>query len=91
MANAPTQVRIDPEVKKEANELFKTLGLDMSTAINIFLNQCILIGGLPFEVKVPSYKKEVLEAMEEAKRISRDPNVKGYSSLEELKKALDEE
>lgn len=91
MANAQTQVRIDPIVKRNANELFKTLGLDMSTAINIFLNQCILTGGLPFEVKVPSYKKEVLEAMEEAKRISRDPNVKGYSSIEELKKALDEE
>ena len=88
-SNAPTQVRINPTTKK-ANELFKILGLDMSTAINIFLNQCILRNELPFEVKVPSFKQEVIDAMEEAIRISKDPNAKSYSSLEELNKALDE-
>ena len=34
-----TQIRIDKEVKKEANELFDDLGLDMSSAVNIFLRQ----------------------------------------------------
>lgn len=43
------------------------------------------------EVEFPRYKEEVLEAMEEAKRISRDPNIKGYSSLSEALKVLDED
>ena len=42
MATVPTQVRIDGNVKKQANELFAQLGLDMSSAMNIFLRQCIL-------------------------------------------------
>lgn len=89
MATVPTQVRIDEDVKKSAVELFSQLGMDMSSAINIFLKQCILKNGLPFAVELPKYKPEVLEAMEEAKRISRDPNVKGYTDLEEIFRELD--
>lgn len=44
MATIPTQIRIDEHVKKEATELFGLLGLDMSSAINMFLNQCVLRG-----------------------------------------------
>ena len=90
MATTPTQIRIDTEVKKQANELFSTLGMDMSGAVNIFLKQCLLRGGLPFSVEVPHYSKKVLDAMSEAKRISHDPDVPGYSSMEDLKKALEE-
>ena len=50
MATVPTQIRIDTEVKKQANELFGTLGMDMSSAVNIFLKQCILRGGIPFTI-----------------------------------------
>ena len=63
----------------------------MSSAVNIFLRQCLLRGGLPFSVEVPKYNEETLAAMEEAKRISRDSNVQGYSSINELFKALEEE
>ncbi len=72
-----TQIRIDSEIKKQANELFATLGLDMSTAVNLFLHQCVLRGGLPFRVEQPRYSDEALEAMAEAIRISKDPNAKG--------------
>ncbi|MED9905038.1 MAG: type II toxin-antitoxin system RelB/DinJ family antitoxin [Lachnospiraceae bacterium] len=89
MATVPTQVRIDEELKKQAVELFSQLGLDMSGAMNIFLKQCVLRNGLPFSVELPQYKPEVLEAMEEAKRISRDPNVKKYDSFAEGLKDLD--
>ena len=47
-------------------------------------------GGLPFNVEIPNYSQQTLEAMEEAKGLSQDPNVKGYQSMEELKKALEE-
>lgn len=90
MATVPTQVRIDEELKKQAVELFSQLGMDMSSAMNMFLKQCVLRGGLPFQVELPQYKSEVLEAMEEAKRISRDPSTKRYNSFSEALEDLDE-
>lgn len=68
MATVPTQIRIDAHVKEEAAALFVELGLDMSSAVNIFLRQCILHGGLPFSVEVPSYDHAELEARVEAER-----------------------
>ena len=90
MANTPTQIRIDADIKKQVSELFSELGLDMSSAVNLFLHQCVLRGGLPFSVELPGYNQSTLNAMEEARRISRDPDVRGYSSMEELEKALDD-
>ena len=51
--------------------------------MNIFLRQCVLRDSLPFAVEVPKYKPEVLAAMEEAKRISRDSETKKYNSFSE--------
>ena len=87
----PTQIRIDADIKKQANELFKSIGLDMSTAVNLFLYQCVLRGGLPFKVEKPQFNDETLAAILEGIKIANDPNVKGYTSIEELKKALMEE
>ena len=89
MATSPTQVRIDSEIKEQASKLFDSLGLDMSSAVNLFLHQCILRGGLPFSVELPQYSTDTLDAIIEAKRISRDASVKGYKTLDELKAALD--
>jgi DNA-damage-inducible protein J len=84
MTTTPTQIRIEETTKKQAVELLEGLGLNLSEAVNMFLKQVILQRGLPFEVKYPEYKLEVLEAMEEAKRISRDPNVKGFTDIDDL-------
>ncbi|WP_442914575.1 type II toxin-antitoxin system RelB/DinJ family antitoxin [Lactimicrobium sp.] len=89
MSTVPTQIRIDENVKKQANELFNELGMDMSSAVNIFLRQCVLRGGIPFNIVIPQYSQKVLDAASEAKRISRDPGVPGYTSMDELKKALE--
>ena len=89
MATVPTQARIDENIKKQATELFSQLGMDMSSAINIFLRQCVMRGGLPFEVVVPQYKSEVIEAMEEAKAISKDPNTKRYNSFSDVMEDID--
>lgn len=90
MATTPTQIRIDADIKKQATDLFNKLGLDMSGAVNLFLHQCVLRGGLPFNVEMPRYSQRTLDAMDEARRISRDPGVKGYTDMEELRKALEE-
>ena len=92
MATSPTQIRIDSTVKKDANELFSELGIDMSSAVNIFLRQCILRGGLPFKVEVPKYNAETLAAMQEARDImSGKIQTTSYSTTDELLKALNAE
>ena len=89
MATVPTQVRVDENLKKQATELFLNLGMDMSSAINIFLKQCVLRGGLPFSVEIPQYRPEVMDAMEEAKKLSKDPNAKRYSNFSAALEELD--
>ena len=89
MSTVPTQIRIDRDIKEQAGVLFSELGLDMSGAVNLFLHQCVLRGGIPFSIEMPRYKESALVAMEEARRISRDPNVPSYDSMEDLKRALD--
>ena len=89
MATSPTQIRIDSNVKTEANELFKELGIDMSSAVNIFLRQCVLHRGLPFKVEVPKFNAETLAAMEEARDImSGKIQATSYNSTDELFKDL---
>ena len=84
----PTQIRIEENTKRQAVELLEGLGLNLSDAVNMFLRQVILRKGIPCEVAYPEdvweFRTEVLEAMEEAKRISRETNVKGYTDVEEL-------
>lgn len=46
-------------------------------------------GGLPFTIEVPQYSKELLDAAYEARRISHDPDIKGYTNIDDLKKALE--
>lgn len=89
MATVPTQIRIDEDLKKQASELFGQLGMDMSSAMNIFLRQCVLRGGLPFSVEFPNYKPEVIASMEEARRMSKDPDIKKYNSFSEALEDMD--
>ena len=80
---ATVTARVDENVKKEAETLFKKMGLNMSTAMNLFLKKCILEQGIQFELKVPN--KETLKAMQETEDIlSGKIERKGYNSAEEL-------
>ena len=69
MATSPTQIRIDENTKQQAVTLLEGLGLNLSDAVNMFLKQVILQNGIPFEVKYPEFKPEVIAAMEEAKAL----------------------
>ena len=75
-------VRVDENVKKQAGELFEELGLDMSTAMNMFLRQSIRHGGLPFEVKTG--KAETLAAIQEGRELLKNPNRKTYDTFSDL-------
>ena len=82
---ANLNIRIEPETKKMAEELFKTFGISVTDAVNIFLHQSLLVGGLPFEVRQPRYNAETEAAMGEADDIiSGKIQAKSYVSLQEI-------
>ena len=64
--------------------LFTELGMNLTTALNIFVRQSLREGGIPFEVRLEQPNKETIAAMLEAERIAKDPSVKGYNDLDEL-------
>ena len=86
MATAVLQTRVDTETKLEAESLFNSLGLDITTAIRLFLRQSINQQRIPFDIVPPKYNfsEETLAAIDEARRISKDSSVKSYSSVKEL-------
>lgn len=89
---ATINVRTDPNIKANAENLFSSLGMTVAEAINIFLHQSLLTGGLPFEVRQPHYNAETLAAIQEARDIaSGKVQTKVYSSAEELFDELDRE
>jgi len=75
---------MDSDVKARADALFAELGMNLSTAFNIFVRQSLREGGIPFEVRLERPTKETMAAMMEAERIAKDPSVKGYRDLDEL-------
>lgn len=87
MSKIATQIRVDYKLKRDAQYLFDTLGLDMSTAINLFLSQCILNGGLPFEIKKPVYNEETLRDLSESLLETQQPSIV-FDSVEEMNKDL---
>ena len=74
-----TNVYLDADIKKKAQEVFKHYNMGLSDAFNIFLAQSVLERGLPFEVKIPN--KETVEAIKDARS---NKNMQPIS-LDELK------
>ena len=77
-------IRMDADLKAQADALFTELGMNLTTAFNIFVRQSLREGGIPFEVRLEQPNKETVAAMLEAERIAKDPSVKGYNDLDEL-------
>lgn len=78
-AKVRTNVYLDAEMKKKAQEIFKVYGMGLSDAFNMFLSQSVLERGIPFEVKIPNEK--TIEAIEDA----RDGKNMKKVTLDELK------
>ena len=70
-------IRMDKELKKQCEALYGELGMNLTTAVNIFLRQSLRFGGLPFDLRIEQPNSETIAAMLEAKRIANDPSVKG--------------
>ena len=88
MAQTNVSIRMDENLKKQFDGLCNELGLNMTTAINIFAKTMVRQHRIPFEISLDTPNAETIAAMEEAERISRDPNVKGYTNIDDLMKEL---
>ncbi len=89
MATANLTIRMDADVKREAEALFSALGMNLSTAINVFVRQSLEADGMPFAVRRKHPNRETLRAMEEARALAHDPNAKYVTTLEELRAELE--
>jgi len=82
------QARITKETKEKAVSILNSLGLNMSTYINMALNQLVIQNGVPFDLKLEIPNAETLAAFEEGDRIANDPNAPKFDSVDELFKEL---
>lgn len=88
MARTSTNISLDPQLKHDSQELFADLGLDLSTAITLFLKQSLRVQGLPFAVTRENPNAETIAAMNEYYEMKAHPEkYKRYSSF---KDAMDE-
>lgn len=86
MATVSTNIKIDPVLKREAQELFESFGLSLSSAINMFLRQSVREQAIPFRVGNPPPNLETIKAIEEARKgIGLS---KGFTSVSELMEDL---
>ena len=78
------RARVEPELKREAEQLFSALGLSATEAITLFYKQVTMHRGLPFDVRIPN--TETMEALNQA----RDgEGLTEYADLQDLKSRLD--
>ena len=77
-------IRMDADLKAQADALFGELGMNMSTAFNIFVRQAVREGRIPFDISLNQPNRETIGAMLEAERIAKDPSVKGYTDMDAL-------
>jgi DNA-damage-inducible protein J len=75
---ASLNIRLDSEIKRNAEIVYSRYGLSLAEAVTVFLHQSCNVGGMPFDLRPKHPNAETLAAMSEAERISRDPSVKGY-------------
>ena len=85
-------MRINRQKKTNLEELYSQLGMTLPEAVNIFFEKSLLVGGLPFDVRLPRFNRETEDAIQEARDImSGKTEAKSYSSSRELFDELDAE
>ena len=89
MATTNLNIRTDKGIKDQAEEIFAELGLNMTTAVNMFLRTAIREHGIPFELKLDVPNETTAAAIQEGRKLMADPDAPRYASMDELKAALD--
>lgn len=89
MALQSTSIKVEETLKRQAQQLFSELGLDLSSAINVFLRQAVLEHAIPFRIGYPAMNPETLDALQEVEMMKTDPaSYKGYTDVDEMMREL---
>ena len=88
---ASLNIRIDPETKTSAEELYRDFGITVTDAVNMFLRQSLMVGGLPFELKQPRPNAATEAAMREAEELLASGNYTTYRTAREMHEAIEAE
>ena len=89
MATTNLNIRTEKAIKDQAESIFNELGINMTTAVNMFLRTAIREHGIPFELKLDVPNDSTAAAIEEGRKLMADQAAPRYSSMEELKAALE--
>ena len=81
MANGLLQLRIDDTLRKEASDVYSRLGLDLPTAIRMFLTRSVQVRGIPFSLILPEEKYKATVAVTAMKRMSSDAENAGVADM----------
>lgn len=84
---AVLQVRVDNELKNQASAIYNELGMDLSTAIRMFLKKSVMAGGIPFETKVDDVTLNAIMAVDKMRTISEE-NGNSEMTLEEINEEI---
>lgn len=87
---ATLTIRINDDLKAEAEEFFDDIGMNMTTAVTCFFKKCVNTGKIPFTLERKSRDKhaELLEALREAEEVANDPNAPTCTDLSKLDEFL---
>lgn len=89
MAKVSTSISIDADVKAQAQALFADFGLDLSTAINIFLRQSDRENCIPFSIQREVPNADTIAAMRKLCMVNHPEQYETFHSMEDLKRALE--
>ena len=89
MAKTSMNIRMDSDIKQQAQQIFSTLGMDLTTAVNIFLRQTIRYQGLPFDVSLNTPNSVTLSALAEGDLLLSDKKAMRFSCVDDLFTELD--
>lgn len=85
MATTNLNIRIDEDIKKQAEEIFTALGLSTSAAFNIFAKTVVRERRIPFELTLNTPNAETLAAIKEVEEMKKNPALgKSYNSAAEM-------
>lgn len=81
------QIRVDEELKNQANAIYNELGIDLSTAVRMFLKKSIQEGGIPFDTKVDQLTLNAILSVDKMRTISEN-NGNSEMSLDEINEEI---
>lgn len=81
MASSLIQIRLDDELKSEATALYDALGLDLPTAVRMFIKRSVMVNGIPFSMTLPANEYKATRALRAMQEISETADAAGVSDM----------